>query len=121
MSIGGRAAQALCALGTVCALPALTVAQETPTTVQPADYNHGDNGWMLVASALVLLMTARGLAMFYGGLVRKKNVLGVIMQCVFLMGLMAVLWATYGYSLAFGTGGAYIGDGEFLFMEGRSE
>lgn len=118
MSIGGRAAQALCALGTVCALPALAVAQETPTTVQPADYNHGDNGWMLVASALVLLMTAPGLAMFYGGLVRKKNVLGVIMQCVFLMGLMAVLWATYGYSLAFGTGGAYLGGTDYLFMNG---
>ena len=62
----------------------------------------GDNAWMLTASALVLLMTAPGLAMFYGGLVRKKNVLGVMMQCVFLMGLKSVIWAVYGYSLAFG-------------------
>jgi Amt family ammonium transporter len=62
----------------------------------------GDNAWMLTASALVLFMTAPGLAMFYGGLVRKKNVLGVMMQCVFLMGINSVIWAVYGYSLAFG-------------------
>ena len=57
---------------------------------------------MLTSSALVLFMTAPGLAMFYGGLVRKKNVLSVMMQCVFLMGLMTVIWGLYGYSLAFG-------------------
>ena len=57
---------------------------------------------MLTSSALVLFMTAPGLAMFYGGLVRKKNVLGVMMQCIFLMGLMTVIWGLYGYSLAFG-------------------
>ena len=57
---------------------------------------------MLTSSALVLFMTAPGLAMFYSGLVRKKNVLGVMMQCVFLMGLMTVIWGLYGYSLAFG-------------------
>ena len=62
----------------------------------------GHNAWMLTSSALVLFMTAPGLAMFYGGLVRKKNVLGVMMQCVFLMGLMTVIWGLYGYSLAFG-------------------
>ena len=60
---------------------------------------------MLTSSALVLFMTAPGLAMFYGGLVRKKNVLGVMMQCMFLMGLMTVVWGIYGYSLAFGGGG----------------
>jgi Amt family ammonium transporter len=62
----------------------------------------GHNAWMLTSTALVLFMTAPGLALFYGGLVRKKNVLGVMMQCIFLMGLMTVLWALYGYSLAFG-------------------
>jgi Amt family ammonium transporter len=62
----------------------------------------GHNAWMLTSAALVLFMTAPGLAMFYCGLVRKKNVLGVMMQCVFLMGLMTVIWALYGYSLAFG-------------------
>src|SRR5262249_21502711 len=61
----------------------------------------GHNAWMLTSSALVLFMTAPGLAMFYGGLVRKKNVLGVMMQCLFLLGLLTVVWGLYGYSLAF--------------------
>lgn len=77
----------------------------------------GHNAWMLTSTALVLFMTAPGLAMFYSGLVRKKNVLGVMMQCFFLMGLMTVLWALYGYSLAFGGENPYIGNGEFLFMK----
>ena len=75
------------------------------------------NGWMLVCCVLVLFMTAPGLAMFYGGLVRKKNVLSVFMQCVFLMGLMTVLWALYGYSLAFGGSNPYIGNLDYLFMK----
>ena len=69
--------------------------------VEPTPADSGDHAWMLVSSALVLLMTAPGLALFYSGLVRKKNVLGVMMQCFFLMGLMTVVWAIYGYSLAF--------------------
>ena len=75
-----------------------------------------NNAWMLTSCALVLFMTAPGLALFYSGLVRKKNVLGVMMQCVFLMGLMTVLWALYGYSLAFGGDGKWIGNGEYLLM-----
>ncbi len=71
--------------------------QGADPTTRPID--RGDNAWMLTSSALVLFMTAPGLAMFYGGLVRKKNVLGVMMQCLFLMGLMTVIWALYGYSL----------------------
>ncbi|WP_425396762.1 ammonium transporter [Aeoliella sp.] len=78
----------------------------------------GNNAWMLTSCALVLFMTAPGLAMFYGGLVRKKNVLSVMMQCLFLMGLMTVLWALYGYSLSFGGDGLYVGNGEYLFMDG---
>lgn len=78
----------------------------------------GHNSWMLTSSALVLFMTAPGLAMFYSGLVRKKNVLGVMMQCVFLMGLNTVIWALYGYSLAFGGTNAYIGNLDYLFMRG---
>ena len=62
----------------------------------------GHNAWVLTSAALVLFMTAPGLAMFYSGLVRKKNVLGVMMQCIFLMGLMTVIWGLYGYSLSFG-------------------
>lgn len=76
------------------------------------------NIWMLTSCALVLFMTAPGLAMFYGGLVRRKNVLSVMMQCVFLMGLMTVIWAIYGYSLAFGGEGGWIGNTEYLFMNG---
>ncbi len=82
----------------------------------PASASH--NAWMLVSCALVLFMTAPGLALFYGGLVRKKNVLSVMMQCIFLMGLMTVLWALYGYSLAFGSGGPYIGNFDYVMMEG---
>jgi len=81
----------------------------------------GHNAWMLTCCALVLFMTAPGLAMFYGGLVRKKNVLSVMMQCLFLMGLMTVLWALYGYSLAFGGNdngeNLYVGNFEYLMME----
>ncbi len=80
----------------------------------------GHNAWMLTSCALVLFMTAPGLALFYGGLVRKKNVLSVMMQCIFLMGLMTVIWALYGYSLAFGGTNPYIGDLSFLFMNGVS-
>lgn len=75
-------------------------ANATDPTARPID--RADNAWILTSSALVLFMTAPGLAMFYGGLVRKKNVLGVMMQCVFLMGLLSVIWALYGYSFAFG-------------------
>ncbi|MBN2216755.1 MAG: ammonium transporter [Pirellulales bacterium] len=92
------------------------IAAAAAKLVEPA-LDTGNNAWMLTASALVLFMTAPGLALFYGGLVRKKNVLGVMMQCVFLMGLMTVVWALWGYSLAFGGSGAWIGNGEFLFMQ----
>jgi Amt family ammonium transporter len=82
------------------------------------ELDRGDNAWMLTSSALVLAMTTPGLAMFYGGLVRKKNVVSVLMQCVFLMGLMTVLWATVGYSLAFGGSEAWLGNLDYLFMKG---
>jgi ammonium transporter, Amt family len=71
------------------------------TAPAPAELNSGDTAWMLTSAALVLMMTAPGLALFYGGLVRKKNILGVMMQCMFLAGLMSVIWALWGYSLAF--------------------
>ncbi len=74
--------------------------------------------WMLTSSALVLMMTAPGLAMFYGGLVRKKNILGVMMQCVFLMGLMTVLWALVAYSWAFGGESPYFGNFDHVLLRG---
>ena len=70
----------------------------------------GDNAWMLVSAALVLMMTGPGLALFYGGLVRKKNMLGTMMQSFMLMAVITVLWALVGYSLAFGEGTPFIGD-----------
>ena len=77
-----------------------------------------DNVWILVSSALVLMMTAPGLALFYCGLVRKKNVLSVMMQCLFMMCLMTVIWAVYGYSLVFGGKQPWIGDLSYLLMHG---
>ncbi len=78
----------------------------------------GDNGWMLVASALVLMMTGPGLALFYGGLVRKKNVLGTMMQSFILMAVVSVIWAVYGYSLAFARGNPFIGGFSYIFLRG---
>lgn len=78
----------------------------------------GDNAWMLVSAALVLMMTGPGLALFYGGLVRKKNVLGTMMQSFILMALITVLWALFGYSLAFGPGWSVIGGFDHIFMRG---
>ena len=82
-------------------------------------FNAADNAWMLTASSLVLMMTAPALALFYCGLVRKKNVLSVMMQCIFLMCLMTVLWVVYGYSLVFGGDGpiAFFGT-NYLFLHG---
>jgi Amt family ammonium transporter len=78
----------------------------------------GDNCWMLVSAALVLLMTGPGLALFYGGLVRKKNVLGTMMQSFAMMAIVTVLWAIVGYSLCFGAGNGFIGGLEHAFMHG---
>lgn len=78
----------------------------------------GDNAWMLTSAALVLLMTGPGLALFYSGLVRKKNVLATMMQSFVLMALVTVLWALVGYSLAFGEGSPYLGDLRYLFLAG---
>jgi len=78
----------------------------------------GDTAWVLTASALVLMMTLPGLALFYGGLVRAKNVLNVLMQCVLSAGIVGVLWILVGYSLAFGTGNAVIGDFSKIGLSG---
>ena len=77
----------------------------------------GDNAWMLVSAALVLMMTGPGLALFYGGLVRKKNILGTMMQSFVLMALVTVLWAICGYSLTFGEGSSFLGDLRYLFLQ----
>lgn len=101
---------------------AMAIDEETESTVDPG-VKAANNAWMMTSCALVLFMTAPGLAMFYGGLVRKKNVLSVMMQCLFLMGLMTVIWGLWGYSLAFGGptqyfGDLYIGNLSHVFMRG---
>ena len=78
----------------------------------------GDNAWMLVSAALVLMMSGPGLALFYGGLVRKKNILGTMMQTFAMMAVITVLWALVSYSLAFGTGNAFIGGLHNVFLRG---
>ncbi|MEY2599088.1 MAG: Ammonia channel precursor [Verrucomicrobiota bacterium] len=80
----------------------------------------GHNGWMMTSSALVLFMTLPGLALFYGGLVRKKNVLSVLAQCLGCAGMIAILWWAFGYSLVFGKNfnSPYLGGSEFFFMKG---
>jgi Amt family ammonium transporter len=82
--------------------PGIAMAQE-------ATLNSGDTAWMLTATALVLFMTIPGLALFYGGMVRSKNILSVMMQCFAITGLMSILWMAYGYSLAFDTAGMEAG------------
>jgi Amt family ammonium transporter len=77
-----------------------------------------DNGWMLMSSALVLMMTGPGLALFYGGLVRKKNVLGTMMQSFAMMAVITVLWGLFSFSLAFGSGNGLIGGLHHLFCGG---
>jgi Amt family ammonium transporter len=77
-----------------------------------------DNSWMLTSSALVLLMTGPGLALFYGGLVRKKNVLSTMMQSFAMMAVITVLWGLVGYSLAFGSGNSFIGGLHNIFLRG---
>ena len=106
--------------------PRIAAAQETTdvpampevNVVGLPEFDTGDTAWMLTSSALVLMMTAPGLALFYGGLVRKKNILGVMMQCVFLMGLMSAVWALWGYSLAFGGESPYIGNLDHICLDG---
>jgi ammonium transporter, Amt family len=77
-----------------------------------------DNAWMLTSSALVLMMTGPGLALFYGGLVRKKNVIGTMMQSFALMAVVTVLWGLFSYSLSFGSGNSFIGGLQNIFLRG---
>jgi Amt family ammonium transporter len=83
-----------------------------------AAQSSADNAWMLVSAALVLMMTGPGLALFYGGLVRRKNTLAIMMQSFVLMGLITVMWALVGYSLCFGGNGPVIGGFEHAFLRG---
>lgn len=95
--------------------------QGTASAAETATLSGADTAWMIVATALVLFMTLPGLALFYGGLVRSKNVLSVLVQCFAMAGVMTLLWISYGYSLAFTDGGstqAIIGGFDKLFLNG---
>ena len=102
----------------VLLLPALGFAQDAATAAPPPTPNKGDTAWMLTSTALVLLMSVPALALFYGGLVRTKNMLSVLMQVFVSFSLITVLWCVYGYSLAFTTGNPYIGGLSRLFLKG---
>jgi ammonium transporter, Amt family len=108
-------------------ITSLSVLAQTPTveerlaTAETALANaqmSGDNAWMLASSALVLMMTGPGLALFYGGLVRKKNVLATMMQSFVMMAVVTLLWAFYGYSIAFAEGTSFFGNLKYLFLNG---
>src|SRR5216117_2255519 len=100
----------------VCLIPSVLAAQPADLAQRLADLyrsvkaaqSSADNAWMLVSAALVLMMTGPGLALFYGGLVRRKNVLATIMQSFALMALITVMWALVGYSLCFGGSGPVV-------------
>ena len=106
--------------------PALALAQSIPPATETRISNleaavksaqsAGDNAWMLVSAALVLMMTGPGLALFYGGLVRRKNVLSTMMHSFVLMAVVSVIWAIVGYSLAFSEGSPFIGGFHYLFL-----
>jgi ammonium transporter, Amt family len=116
----GSAAPVLAQAGSIAPSPSTDVtARLTKLEQQIADAkSSADNSWMLTSSALVLLMTGPGLALFYGGLVRKKNVLGTMMQSFALMAVVTVLWALFSYSLSFGQGYSFIGGLQNLFLRG---
>ncbi|CAG7856269.1 partial Ammonia channel, partial [biofilm metagenome] len=92
-------------------------AEETAAVVTPT-VNKGDTAWMIVATVLVILMVIPGLALFYGGMVRTKNMLSVLMQVFIIFSMMAVLWAIYGYSVAFTEGNAFFGGLSKVFLKG---
>ncbi|MEM7386413.1 MAG: ammonium transporter [Verrucomicrobiota bacterium] len=92
-------------------------AQEDPAPV----LDSGDTAWMIVATVLVLFMTLPGLALFYGGLVRSKNILSVLVQCFVLAAVMSLLWVIYGYSFAYSGSGKFFGDFQLMFLKGISE
>ena len=91
-----------------------------PPQLQAATLNGADTAWILTSTALVLFMTLPGLGLFYGGLVRSKNVLSVLMQCFAIAAVVSLIWLVVGYSLAFGEGNAFIGDFSKVLMAGVS-
>ncbi|QYZ66552.1 MAG: ammonia channel protein [Gammaproteobacteria bacterium (ex Lamellibrachia satsuma)] len=111
MSIVNRSIRAAFGVMALISIPAMAVAEE-------AVMNSANTGWIMTTTALVLFMTLPGLALFYGGLVRTKNVLSVLMQCFAIAGVASIIWFLFGYSLAFGEGNAWIGDFSKVMLSG---
>jgi Amt family ammonium transporter len=108
---------------TEAAAPAAAAATVAPAAAAPAaapapTANKGDNAWLMISTALVILMSIPGLALFYGGLVRSKNMLSVLMQVFVTFSVISVLWVVYGYSVAFTEGNAFFGSLDKLFLKG---
>ena len=97
-------------LGSLALLPGLAMAA-------PAVADKADNAFMMICTALVLFMTIPGIALFYGGLIRGKNVLSMLTQVIVTFGLVCVLWVVYGYTLAFGTGGSFFGSFDWVLLK----
>ena len=114
------AASATAPVAAPAAMPAVAApapAAATPAAAPPVP-NKGDTSWMITATLLVIMMAAPGLGLFYGGMVRSKNMLSILMQTLVVFCLLGVLWAVYGYSLAFTEGNAFIGGLDKLFLKG---
>ncbi|HVZ10519.1 ammonium transporter [Rhodopila sp.] len=109
------------AWGLGAALPALLLAMPAFADDGPPKLDSGDTAWMLASTALVLLMTIPGLALFYGGMVRKKNVLATLMQSFVVCCIVTIAWCVVGYSLAFTPGGAYVGDLSRILLSGIAD
>ena len=128
MSLSRGVSKCVWALSCVVSAPLLAAAQTPDTGVAErlsklegataAAQTSGDNAWMLTSAALVLMMTGPGLALFYSGLVRRKNVLATMMQSFILMAVVTVLWALFGYSVAFAEGSPFAGGLTYAFLHG---
>ncbi|MEY2874265.1 MAG: ammonium transporter, partial [Pseudomonadota bacterium] len=112
------AASAPAAASAVEMAAAVATAASDAAAAPAPKIDKGDSAWMMLSTLLVILMTLPGLALFYGGLVRSKNMLSVLMQVMVTFSLIVVLWFVYGYSLAFTEGNAFIGGFDRLFMKG---
>ncbi len=108
-----KPAEAPAAAGAAAAAPA-----DAPAAAAAPVPNTGDTSWMMISTVLVIMMTIPGLALFYGGLVRSKNMLSVLMQVMVTFSMIAVLWVIYGYSLAFTEGSAFIGGFDRIMLRG---
>ncbi len=118
VSAAASAVSAAASSAATALAPAADAASAPAAAASAPVINKGDTAWMIVATAFVIMMSIPGLALFYGGLVRSKNMLSVLMQVMVTFSLIVILWCIYGYSLAFTEGNAFIGGFDRLFMKG---